>query len=269
MSSQASNLEETSSAIEEMSAMTKRNADNTRKTDENTRATISAIAAGSQSVNDMTQAMAAINDSSEKIGRIIKTIEDIAFQTNLLALNAAVEAARAGESGKGFAVVADEVRNLAQRSAQAARDTSSLIQTTVERVKNGSGIVARLENDFKAIDEKAHLVGDLIVAIATATDEQSRGMEQINTAIANIDELTQRTADNTKETAEASQHLSEQSIVLNGITGELITAVGNNVNGNGNGNTGHVSQPLAVKALTGGPRQVKALPYNAHLKSAG
>ncbi len=219
--SQASSLEQTSAALTQMSTGTRQNAENADRTNDNTQEMIAAIAKGSDAVNNMTSAMGEISATSEEISRIIKTIEEIAFQTNLLALNAAVEAARAGESGKGFAVVADEVRNLAGRSAQAARDTSSLINRSVTNVRNGSTIANGLAEDFKVIDEKAHEVGQLIQSISLATNEQAKGMEQINGAVSEMDKLTQRNASNAKEMAEASDNLMDLSDDLTDMTLEL------------------------------------------------
>ena len=145
---QAASLEESSSALEEMASMTRQNADNASNANQMMVKTQEQVTNGAHAVVNMSTAMTEINDSSEQTSRIIGTIEEIAFQTNLLALNAAVEAARAGDAGKGFAVVADEVRNLAQRSAQAARDTAELIESTVARVKNGSSIVQELQTSF-------------------------------------------------------------------------------------------------------------------------
>ncbi|MDR0867598.1 MAG: methyl-accepting chemotaxis protein [Planctomycetota bacterium] len=224
-SEQASSLEETSASIEETTAMTKQNAENANKTNATNQTTNKLIASGAKDVVDMTAAMSEINDSAEKISNIIKTIENIAFQTNLLALNAAVEAARAGEAGKGFAVVAEEVRNLAGRSAQAARDTTDLIEGTVARVKHGTEIAGLLEKSFKQIQEGSEQVSGLIQQITSATNEQATGMEQINNAVSQMDQVTQQNAASAEETASASEELSAQAATLNDMVRELVRLV--------------------------------------------
>ena len=224
-STQAASLEETSSALEQMASMTRQNADNASKGNEAMQRAGQLVAEGSEMVERMTQSMGEITDSSEKISRIIKTIEEIAFQTNLLALNAAVEAARAGEAGKGFAVVADEVRNLAQRSAAAARDTSQLIEGTVSRVQSGSEIANQLSDSYKNIADSAGSVARLIQDVTTATNEQAQGVDQVNTAVAQMDRVTQQNAASAEECASASEQLSAQAISLQDVVGGLVSLV--------------------------------------------
>ncbi|MBN2711067.1 MAG: methyl-accepting chemotaxis protein [Planctomycetes bacterium] len=222
---QAASLEETSSALEEMASMTRQNADNAGSANQMMKETSSQVAEGAVAVKNMAGAMTEINSSSEEISKIIKTIEEIAFQTNLLALNAAVEAARAGDAGKGFAVVADEVRNLAQRSAQAARDTAELIEGTVVRVKNGNEIVTQLEKSFRLVEDSSNKVAGLIAEISAASNEQAQGVDQVNTAVAQMDKVTQQNAANAEESASASEEMSAQAEQLNEMERQLVSLV--------------------------------------------
>ncbi len=259
---QAASLEETSSALEQMASMTRQNADNANKANDSTIVNNKTIAAGASAVENMSQAMGEISDSSEKISNIVKTIEEIAFQTNLLALNAAVEAARAGEAGKGFAVVADEVRNLAQRSAQAARDTTELITGTVERVRHGSDIAGELGSSFKEIESGSQSIAHLVSEITAATNEQAQGVDQVNTAVAQMDKVTQQNAANAEESASASEELSGQADHLNNMVQDLIALVQGSRAGRGAAAAPRPAQPPRRPAAPGKMRveNVSAVP---------
>ncbi len=210
-SEQAASLEETSASSEEITAMTRKNAENsataaTLMTDVDRRVT-----EGNQTLEEMMHSMQEITGSSDKISKIIKVIDEIAFQTNILALNAAVEAARAGEAGMGFAVVADEVRNLAQRSAQAAKDTAALIEESITKSNEGSTRLGRVAEVIRTITESTVKVKTLVDEVNLGSQEQSRGIDQISKAIAQMDQVTQATAASAEEGASASEELSAQA----------------------------------------------------------
>lgn len=225
-SEQAAAIEETSSSLEEISSMTRRNADNARQANNLMGETNREVQKANACMDELTVSMQEIAKASEETSTIIKTIDEIAFQTNLLALNAAVEAARAGEAGAGFAVVADEVRNLALRAAKAAANTSEMIQGTVQKVTDGSGLVARTSEAFTRVAGRSVKVADLVNEITVASDEQAQGVEEVNTAVSEMDKVVQQNAANSEESASASEELNAQAEQMKGMVDELMSLVG-------------------------------------------
>ena len=233
-SEQAASLEETSASLEAIASMTKRNAENALTAKDLSGETRKAAEAGSTNMQEMNHAMADIQSASSNIAKIIKTIDEIAFQTNILALNAAVEAARAGEAGAGFAVVADEVRNLAQRSAQAAKETAEKIEDSISKSANGVAISGKVTESLDQIVTKARQVDELVAEIATASREQSQGIEQVNTAVTQMDKVTQTNAASAEESASASEELTAQAATLR----ELVSDLQQLVTGTSSGSVG-------------------------------
>ncbi len=208
---QAASLEETAASMEELTATVKQNADNARQASHLALSASETAQKGGKVVDNVVQTMRDIAGSSQKIADIISVIDGIAFQTNILALNAAVEAARAGEQGRGFAVVAGEVRNLAQRSAQAAREIKSLIEDSVGRVELGSTLVESAGETMGEIVNAVTRVTDIMGEIASASDEQSRGIDQVGLAVSEMDRVTQQNASLVEESAAAAAALEEQA----------------------------------------------------------
>ncbi|OWY31891.1 methyl-accepting chemotaxis protein [Herbaspirillum aquaticum] len=225
---QAGALEETASAMEELTSTVKQNADNARQANTLAESASQVAVQGGNVVGEVVQTMGQINDASRKIVDIITVIDGIAFQTNILALNAAVEAARAGEQGRGFAVVASEVRTLAQRSAAAAKEIKALIDTSVERVESGSRLVEQAGATMHEVVASVKRVTDVVAEITAASGEQSDGIEQINQAIVQMDEVTQQNAALVEEAAAAAQSLQEQSSRLQETVG-IFKLSGNDV----------------------------------------
>jgi methyl-accepting chemotaxis protein len=224
-SEQAASLEETSSSMEELSSMTRHNADNAKQARALMETTTEIVRKSDESMQQMNAAMQEISASGQEIGKIIKTIDEIAFQTNLLALNAAVEAARAGEAGAGFAVVADEVRNLAMRAAEAAGNTASLIEGTINKIGQGTEIVNQVDQAFRQLAESSSKVGELVNEIAAASLEQADGISQVNQAVTQMDQVVQKNAANAEESAAGSEELSGQAELLYGMAEQLLALV--------------------------------------------
>jgi len=223
---QAASLEETSSSLEEMSSMTRMNAQNAGNADSLTQASLASVNESMAAMTELTRSMDEIILASEDTSRIIKTIDEIAFQTNLLALNAAVEAARAGDAGAGFAVVADEVRNLAMRAADAAKNTSELIEATTEKVGKGAGLVGDTNTAFDKVRENTGKVAQLMAEISSASKEQSQGIGQVTIAVSEMDKVTQHNAANSEESASASEELNGQAEQMKSIVAQLVKIVG-------------------------------------------
>ncbi|HBE78554.1 MAG TPA: hypothetical protein DDW65_12385 [Firmicutes bacterium] len=222
---QASSIEETSSTIQEASSMIQQNSLNTKQAAQLSDDTKQAAENGNQEMQAMLNSMHEIKKSSDKVSKIIKVIDDIAFQTNILALNAAIEAARAGEAGMGFAVVAEEVRNLAQRSAQAVKETTEIIEDNMELSDKGVNGAEKVRAALNEIAVQAKKVSELMNEIAAAGQEQSQGIEQVNRAITQMETVTQRNASTAEENASASTELDTQARNLQKVVEQLLEVV--------------------------------------------
>jgi methyl-accepting chemotaxis protein len=246
---QASSLEETSASLEELSSMTRQNSDNAGQANamaEETRK----VAEGSRGAMDrMGSVIGKIKQSADQTAKIIKTIDEIAFQTNLLALNAAVEAARAGDAGKGFAVVAEEVRNLAQRSAEAAKNTAALIEESQKNADQGVAVSGEVAGILGTIVEKVQKLAQLIGEVSAASQEQTKGISQIGTAVTEMDRVTQANAASAEESASASEEMFAQAKEL----GDMVAVLVDLVKGQG-------SRPAAAPALSGWQGKRKPAP---------
>lgn len=218
---QASSIEELSATITEISAHIKNNAEYAASASTNANSVSSEIEISNAHMSEMVTAMSQINDSSNEIGKIIKTIEDIAFQTNILALNAAVEAARAGEAGKGFAVVADEVRNLASKSAEAAKDTTALIENSMIQVENGTKIADETAKSLHEVVESAKSVSDAVEQISKVSNQQSDAIGQVTVGVDQVSSVVQTNSATAEESAAASEELSGQAQTMKALVGKF------------------------------------------------
>jgi methyl-accepting chemotaxis protein len=223
---QVTSLAETSTSSELINTTSEQNASNTESAARLMTETAQAVEEAGMKMESMVKSVHAIGSSSEKISRIIKVIDDIAFQTNILALNAAVEAARAGEAGMGFAVVADEVRSLAQRCAQAARDTTDLIEESITRSREGSGSVQAMVGSLETITGKTVRAKDLVETVSQASRQQAQGTREITRSISQIEQVTQQAAANAEENAAAGEQLSAQAESLRDVIADLEQLVG-------------------------------------------
>lgn len=223
---QAAALEETAASMEEMASMTRQNAQNSQQGAQLMNDVDRRVTESDAVLNAMVTSMRDIRESSQQVSKIIKTIDEIAFQTNILALNAAVEAARAGAAGMGFAVVADEVRSLAHRSAQAARDTSALIEASIANAQQGDQRVHEVAAAFSTITTTVSEAKRLVDDVSDACQKQTQGLDQVSRAMSQLEQLTQRTAANAEECAAASEELTAQAETTMGVVGKLEALLG-------------------------------------------
>lgn len=258
-SEQSSSLQEVSSSVEEVSSMSKSNATGAREAKELADNARKSAANGRESVRRLSAAMEKIKASSDETAKIVKAIDEIAFQTNLLALNAAVEAARAGESGKGFAVVAEEVRNLAMRSAEAAKNTGSLIEGAIKNSEEGVSINTEVMTNLEEINELVDKVSDGMAEIAMASEQQSEGVTQVNQALGEMNRVTQETAANSEESASAAEELSAQAEEMNQLVAQFKLAK--------QLQKASTSKPASIEAVKKLPGEKKPVKANGHDQS--
>src|SRR5262245_29501411 len=259
---QAASLEETSASMEEMASMARQNSENTTEGANLMSQVDTRVNESNQVLQAMVASMEAIQDSSSKVAKIIKTIDEIAFQTYILALNAAVEAARAGEAGMGFAVVADEVRNLAQRSAQAAKDTAGLIEESIARSQEGSGKVSEVATSIGAITESVTRVKGIVQEVRTASHQQTQGIDQVSQAVSQMEKVTQSLAATAEESAAAAEELNAQAETSMSVVRSLSALVGGVA-----GNQAAQQRPVA-KTPASRTAKVVALPTKAQKPTA-
>jgi hypothetical protein len=249
---QAASLQETSASMEEMASMTRRNAESTRQAADLVADVHTKVDESQLTLTEMVRSMAAIQDSSQRVSKIIRTIDEIAFQTNILALNAAVEAARAGEAGMGFAVVADEVRNLAQRSAQAAKDTAELIEESIAKAQTGNEKVAQVAQAIGGIADSVDRVKGLVQEVSEASSQQTQGLDQVAQALSQMEKVTQSTASTAEESAAASEELSAQAATAMEVVSMISVLVGVEAHAsNSNHSTGTQSGGAAILKMPG------------------
>ena len=254
-SEQAASLEETSASMEEMASMTRKNAENASHATRLVTDVAQDVLASNAALTEMVASMTAIKESSSKVAKIIKTIDEIAFQTNILALNAAVEAARAGEphaglAGMGFAVVAEEVRNLAQRSAQAAKDTADLIEESIGRSQNGADKVEQVAASIQAITSRVQQVKGIVEEVRESSQQQTQGIEQVSHAMAAMEKVTQTTAATAEESASASEELNSQAESAIAVVAKLDSSWQGSSEGRGGG-----AEPAGPQAFVNRPRR--------------
>jgi methyl-accepting chemotaxis protein/methyl-accepting chemotaxis protein-1 (serine sensor receptor) len=261
-SEQSASLEETSASSEEINSMARKNTENSREATDLVTQSQQKFVETNQALDQTVVAMGEINTQSGKISKIIKVIDEIAFQTNILALNAAVEAARAGEAGMGFAVVADEVRNLAQRCAQAAKDTAALIEESIVKSNDGKTKVDQVAAAIRAITEESSKVKTLVDEVNLGSQEQARGIEQIGKAISRMEQVTQKTAANAEECASAAEELNAQSETLKDVLARLTLMVG----GAGSRGGSHAGSSRKRAATT---HHAAAMPQGHHESASG